>query len=224
MQLIDANAYHEIFARNIYNVQQSEVRDRVVFDIGANLGVFSRLCLNLGARKVIAIEAQPYIYKELYKNLYDDEVLNVAVAINAAIGSRDGDTVRISNEGGNSKVGTVGDKVQTLSLHTLVTKALPLVYRNEVSSNPAVLKMDCEGSEFDVLMTVDSDLMRYFDTIYIEIHANTNPNPAWHDPKLVQNKLESWGFHLASSVPMLAGPAPDQLIYPTGTVIEKWLR
>lgn len=206
--------YIEIFEHNSYRLEESEVQGRTVIDIGANLGMFTLRCLELGAKEIIAVEAQPTIYKlGLLKNV--GGFSNVR-ALNAAAYDVDGARVNIVNHhvGSTVNVQGEGDEVETVTLRTLV---------NSVEGDDLVLKLDCEGSEFNVLMSSDDETLRRFEFIHLEVHGNCNPNPEWHDVEVVHRRLSSAGFKKVSSVPILWFDA-DGSSKEIGVYVEKWVR
>jgi hypothetical protein len=88
-----------------------------------------------------------------------------------------------------------------------------------------ILKIDCEGSEFDILEPIDKDVIRRFKIIYMELHGNTNINVDYQDVSIVENKLTNCGFTRVLNMPMLMFYY-DQSIPPTplGIYQQKWIR
>jgi FkbM family methyltransferase len=174
--------YNEIFTEDNYQVTEAEIKDKIVIDVGANLGHFSLRCIELGAKHVYAIEAQPTIF---YQGLVHTVRGFPVTPLNFAVLDIDGKTVMIPNDHvGGSKISSVGEPVETITLKTLVKDL----------TDDLVLKLDCEGSEFDILMNVDEETMAKFNVIHIELHENTNDNHAYHDPQLIRDRLTKFGF------------------------------
>jgi FkbM family methyltransferase len=211
----EPNTYHEIFEQNTYGVETAEVRGKTVIDIGANLGMFSLSCLSRGATKLIAIEAQPTVYNLGMLN-------NVApypaiIPLNYAASDVDGAIVHIPNAHVASRVGgTDGDAVETITLATVLD-------RYNVVGDDLVMKIDCEGSEFNILLPAPVELLRRFNIIYMEVHANTNENPAYHDVKLIENKMIASGFNLAKRFTYYSYNEKGESFH-IGVYVEKWVR
>ena len=80
--------FHEIFVQNVYmqhgiNVMEGDV----VFDIGANIGLFSLMCCKVcPGIKVIAVEPIPEIFEVLKRNLSAVNTASVCL-VNAALGN-----------------------------------------------------------------------------------------------------------------------------------------
>lgn len=204
----------EIFEIDSYKLVDNEIRGKLVIDVGANLGMFSLRCVELGAKQVIAIEAQPTVYNlGLLNNVKDYPMITPMLA---AVWDKDGETVTILNEHVGSKVKTSGegDKVNTITLNTL-TKNL--------TDEDMVLKLDCEGSEFNILIESDRETIRKFAFIHIEIHANTNENPAYQDVDVVRNRLTEVGYQRVSLIPVM-WYGNNRETKELGVYVEKWVR
>lgn len=121
----------------------------VVLDIGANIG-----CVSIYLAKknpditIYAYEAHPINYDSLLHNLNLNNVTNV-IAINKAVYSKTGETLKISldenNTGASSCFVDSGSKVAevpTISMDDIITE--------HNISKLKLLKIDCEGAEFDI--------------------------------------------------------------------------
>jgi FkbM family methyltransferase len=212
----DPVVYKEIFKDNDYKVEQSEIQNKIVIDIGANVGMFSLYAMSLSAHKVYAVEAQPNIYKTLLENTNG---VGSIVPLNYAVYSESGKVVRLSNEKGLSKIQEMGDAATTITLEKLLDD-------NNIIGNDLVLKMDCEGAEFDILLNTDKKVLSRFKTVYIEIHGNTNQNPAYRNVSTIETLLSNLGLYKLSSsqyyeyIPV-NGVTQSR---PMQTFIQKWAR
>lgn len=212
----DPFIYNEIFESNYYKILPEEIQDRVVIDIGANVGMFSLRCHELGAKEIYAVEAQPTIFKKLLKE-YTLPYETIR-PLNFAVHSDFGQIVHIPNQGGLSKISDTGEPVTTITLEKLLVD-------NRIQNNNLVLKLDCEGSEFDILLFSRSDVIQRFDIIYMELHANTNQNSAFHDPNLVRFYLSNAGFRCVHQLHLFGqDPVTGELNIPMNTFLEKWTK
>lgn len=210
----DPFIYNEIFEANAYGALKEEIENRTVIDIGANIGMFSILCHELGAKEIYAIEAQPTIYR---RKLIDNTISFPRITpSNYAVYSDFGKKVKIKNDNGNSTIGNEGEEVDTVTLEKFLVD-------NRVTGDGMVLKVDCEGAEFDILLSSRLEVLRRFSVIYIELHTNMNPNPNYHDPELVRSKLSVAGFSRVSSLQLLGYPK-DSPPVPLGIFVEKWVK
>ena len=183
--------YKEIFEENEYHVIEDEIRGKTVIDIGANVGYFSLLCVELGAKSIHAIEAQPVICLEgLVPNVKPyPQVVPYQYAIT---GSLDKTLVRIENNHVASRIEHLGtfDPVPGLDSCTTAIKLTSFFERFLAGETDTdmVLKLDCEGCEYNILCGSPSTLIRRFHMIYIEIHEDP------HTRLDVENWLSTCGF------------------------------
>ncbi len=161
------------------------VKDEVVIDVGMNIGDSSIYFALNGATKVIGLE--PYLYPFTFakKNIEECNLAAKIEFLNAGYG-KDGEIIVDENritDGGTNLVGSeTGKKVRIFSLKTLVS---------EYNIVEAVLKMDCEGCEYN-LLDEGSNVLRKFKRIQIEYHYGYE--------KLV-NKLRDCNFDVEFTLP-----------------------
>jgi FkbM family methyltransferase len=155
----------EIFDEHIYNV---DVYDKDVVDIGANVGDSSIYFAIKGARKVVGVEPLPNVYARAIENVKLNHLEGKIFLINAALGSKSG----------KIKVPCNTSTYQSYYFSTLRTNGeceVPIVTLSEVMkqiNEPYLLKMDCEGCEFDVILN-DYEHVRMFEKLIMEYHAKS---------------------------------------------------
>ena len=138
------------------------VKNKIVLDIGANIGDSSIYFALNEAKKVIAIEPYLFAYDLLKKNIESNDLNETIEVINAGYGKM-GNVIINSGENSNGKFlteHTQGVEVPTYDLSYLL---------KNINSNGIILKMDCEGCEYNLLNEPDS-VYEYFDQIQIEYH------------------------------------------------------
>jgi FkbM family methyltransferase len=130
-----------------------DVKNKVVVDVGATYGDSTMYFLLRGAKKVIAIEPCPEEFKELLENLKLNNAVDKVMPINAALASkRSKISVECSSGKAFADTVTLGDVAKIVDIEG------------------AVLKMDCEGCEYDVILN-DYEHVKLFDEVYFEYHA-----------------------------------------------------
>jgi len=153
--------------------------DFVVWDIGANVGVFSFSAASVARKgKVLAVEADIWLAQLINKSLKisENSRLNMQV-LPCAISNRNGAASfliakrgRASNTlevaGGRSESGGIRETVTvpTLTLDTLM----------EFFGSPSFIKIDVEGAEAMVLGGANRLLSEIRPTIYIEVGKESN--------------------------------------------------
>lgn len=182
--------YKETLVENTYRLLPDHIKDRPVIDIGANIGCFALMALSYGATSVLAVEPVSSAFEHLRNNITRSKYTNVR-AIKFAVTDKNEDYAKISLQRQTELNGlyqTTGDDfeiMETITLNKLLTKI-------DTSKNDVFLKIDCEGSEYDILLNASAEDMFKVDTILLEIHAELHPIHKGFD--ILENKLKSWGY------------------------------
>ena len=162
------------------------VCDKIVIDIGANIGDSSIYFALKGAKKVIAIEPLPKNFQLAKKNIQLNDLDNKIDLLLSGCSNKQGFLVideEKSGAGSDLKKSIHGTEISLITLSDIVSKY-------DISS--AVLKLDCEGCEYDVIMTTDKSILTKFTHIQIEYH---------YGYKNLKNKLENCGFKVTVTDP-----------------------
>lgn len=171
--------------RTIAEIERSygwlDVENKVVLDIGAHIGSFSKWAHSKGAQQIYAVEPDDCNRELLKKNVPFN---NVAIIPAAAVGLQPigGKTMlyytrRGFSHGMNSTQqfqGRIGIEVNAVAFHDLI-----LHYR------PDVVKIDCEGGEYDFLP--DDDLPDCVKQVAIEIHFSKKEWRTRLGPELIKS-------------------------------------
>jgi FkbM family methyltransferase len=159
--------YHSIFEIFEYGDYDAlNVSGRDVVDVGAFIGDSSIYFALKGAKRVIAIEPHPGAYAEMLENIRLNNLEGVIVPLNAGLASKPG-KIRVERVNEEEATGTFhrfseAGEVDAVTLGEIVE-------RYSIGEG-AVLKMDCEGCEYDVILN-DYEHVRLFDEILFEYHA-----------------------------------------------------
>ena len=144
-----------------------DVKGKVVVDVGAYVGDSAIYFVLKGARRVFAVEPHPGAYAEMLDNIKLNNMEKVIIPINAGLASRPG-MVCVENVDTNH-TGVIyhrpGGCINAVPAMTLGE----LMNRFGVDPNDAVIKMDCEDCEFDVILN-DYDHVRLFRELILEYH------------------------------------------------------
>lgn len=139
----------------------------VVYDIGANVGFYTVLASKLAGRsgRVYAFEPVPRNCRFLRKHVEMNRAANVSV-IEMAVSSTNGEAAFDSS--GSHAMGHLDTrgtlKVRTISVDSFVfDQAMPA---------PAVIKIDVEGAEVDVLTGSRETLRRHRPCILLATHGD----------------------------------------------------
>lgn len=150
----------EIFVENVYLPVSLPESPRII-DCGANIGLATiRFKAAYPDATILAFEADPFVYETLQENLQRTKQVGVT-PINAAVASKPG-TVQFSSDR------DMGGRVDTQG-----SESVPAVRLSDyIVERVDLLKLDVEGSEFDVLEDLaEHDKLRMIDKLVIEVHT-----------------------------------------------------
>lgn len=170
-------AYHLFLAGHEY--PPIDVRGKAVVDVGANIGDTAVYFALKGAKRVVAFEPFAGLCETARKNVERNRLSGSVVVEQAPVGART-ETVLMekSGEGGAGKLeeSRSGEKVEVVGLSDLAEK---------YGVADGVLKIDCEGAEYGIILGSGTETLRRFETIILEYH---------YGYLNLKEKLESAGF------------------------------
>lgn len=167
---LDATIFASVIEHNEYGLPESFGPDDVIVDIGMHIGSFCHAAAVRGAGSIFGFEAEPENFRIASENLapHGDRVK----ARHQAVWRSDTGPTRLrlfqpedrGNTGGGNVIWSEGDgEVEAVPLDSVLDEATD-GGRHRVR----FLKIDCEGSEFPILMT--STLLGLVDEIGGEYH------------------------------------------------------
>ena len=160
--------------------------------LGANIGAFTVLAGYLGAKKVIGVEPISTSYGHLLNNVERAGLTNV-VALKNIVSDVSGNFCDVSlneNSGHNSmyNVSERFETIETITLHEILA---------QLDSNNIMLKLDCEGAEYDILLKASLEDMNRISEVIVEIHSELHPVHKGFE--IIDNKLLEFGFKQADA-------------------------
>ena len=162
------------------------VDNKIVLDIGANIGDSAIYFALNNASKVIALEPYQNNFEIAKKNISLNK-LEQNIEIVLAGCSAKSRFINLEHDKGTQCTGLhevkTGIKTPLFSLQNLVEKY-------EIKSG--ILKMDCEGCEYDSILETANEILQKFSHIQIEYH---------YGYKNLKEKLESAGFSVKVTKP-----------------------
>lgn len=169
----DKDIYTSVVVLNEYCLPKTLNSTDVVVDIGSHIGTFTYACLNRGSKQIYSYEAFKDNYDMLIQNLRD-EIKNGFVKPNfLAVWRSDLEQQVLFISGSSENFGGRGidyngsnNPVNSISLDNIINNIINHVDRIKL------LKLDCEGSEFAILLT--SKKLHFIDYICCECHNKTN--------------------------------------------------
>ena len=156
----DEYCVDEVIERNVYEIEPDDIRDKIVVDIGANIGTFS-LFASKYAKKVYSYEPGPTNFDMLKMNIALNKITNIE-AFNVAVGKPGEDTIE-PDSSGHSRIGSAG------GLNGVPVKVIGF---DEIPTDEIyLLKMDCEGGEYDVVKYASDEKLKKVNKILGELHS-----------------------------------------------------
>jgi FkbM family methyltransferase len=150
----------EIYQDKVYGmIDLPKDRAVVVFDVGAYIGTFSLMLAKAYPNATIhAFEPEPANYQYLVKNIRENGMSNIIPHNSAVVGR--------APEGGKVTLYVRGEGFGTNSLHTPhkgVPVEVPSTTLHDFMENAGIaecnlLKLDCEGSEIEIMETMPANV------------------------------------------------------------------
>lgn len=186
------SAFH-IFFRGEYS--RANAAGKSVVDIGANIGDTALYFLANGASRVLSFEPYPYAFRTARKNLEINGASGSAILVNAAVGGRPGHILLDpdAESYGRSAAASSksGERVRMVTLKEIV---------DSYPVRDALLKLDCEGAEYEILLESDAGTLRTFSEIILEYHYGYSD---------ISTHLEGCGFRVERISPPLEIENPN---------------
>lgn len=193
----DTGLYEDIIETGFFRagLEETDLANKNVLDLGAHIGVFSLLSVALGAKSVFAVEMSPDNFKRLVEFTGHIEKIrshNWAAfdGICRYVYPFDKDTLCKANKTGNKE------------------KAIPAFSLEEIldfskfEGDDITLKMDIEGSEYDVLLSAPSKTIRRFSRIIMEVHPVPHDDGPAKNAEFLKEYLAFFGFEVVKWTPV----------------------
>lgn len=162
------------------------LKDKIIIDIGACTGDTSIYFALKGAKKIIAVEPFPKNFEILKKNITENHFNESIIPILAACGYSKKEILIDPNlhDGMRSVLHEFPDgiKISTITLEEII---------KDFDISNAILKLDCEGCEYETILNSSSDILQKFTDIQIEYHDGY---------KNLEEKLLSASFEVSHTV------------------------
>lgn len=174
--------------------------DWTVVDIGAAIGDFSVLAGLEASNQVYAFEPFPESFELLERNIALNDLDNIEAIPKAVSGTagwlsldvRNGEPLMMGT-GASTQSANGSIEVEAISLADVL---------DHVGGDPIdLLKLDCEGAEYDILLTASAATLSQVHRIVMEYHQFTGPSRL---PELV-GFLETSGYRV-NHVPSVVHP------------------
>jgi FkbM family methyltransferase len=166
--------------KKIYNQNFTLRKDDVVIDIGAHLGRFSFPTLvKYQGIKVYAYEPDVVNFNCIKNSIERNDFSNMLVE-NVAVFDKEGyynfSNGPESSQGSLTEVGFFIDTSNSKKT-SVKTKTLESIFIEKDIKKCKLLKIDCEGSEYEIFHNLPDYIFKKIENIYIEIHPTDKFQP-----------------------------------------------
>lgn len=190
----DESVFHEIFTERDYQKIEPQIKNAraLIVDIGAHIGLFSLYASALNQNvKILSYEPEEENFKNLKENLKQNHIQNVT-AKNLAVAGKEGiATLYISEDSHNHSLDKNAKGIRpganSCSRHStgndncFLGRKVQATTLDKILSTHAVcdlVKMDCEGAEFEIVSSAQPETLKKVKRFFIEYHEYTEGNSA----------------------------------------------
>jgi len=144
---------------NQYQLKPSLVKNKVVVDVGANVGTFSILAAKMGAKKVWAFEPVKETFRILKKNIKLNELEGIVIPVCCALGekSKKGKIYYTGGGDGGATMYKERHKHSNLKTQAMAIEPLDRMIKEPVD----YIKIDSEGNEKNILLGAKKIIRRW---------------------------------------------------------------
>lgn len=182
---------NELFLDRQYRQCEDAIKTakNAVIDVGGHLGFFSLMASLLNSDvPIYTFEPHAGNFELLKENLKQNHIKNIT-AKQTAVSDEIGEIqLQISKEDLNhSTIHAIEPTGETQSVHATT---LDRIFQKNRIEKCDLLKLDCEGSEFKIILNAPKELFKKIDAIFLEYHDWAGIG----NHKELKNYLESIGY------------------------------
>jgi FkbM family methyltransferase len=185
--------WKEIWLDEVYG--QGEIKiipQTTIVDVGANIGLFSIWAATRCARgRIIAVEPSPRMAHFLRKNIARNH--KSIMVLQAACGGAQGRGALYTPYGDEARntLNTLDSNVPARALPDVEILTLEGLFKRSAIEKCDLLKLDCEGSEYDILLNSPTSVLDRIRQIVLEYHLGSKESDT---PERLNQFLQSHGF------------------------------
>lgn len=190
--VMDARIIEETFVRRPYLTGLSLPENPVVVDIGGYIGDFTVYASRyLNAEKVVVYEPCIENFRVLETNLKENDCSNV-VSVNRGVSNEKEVTLHIEHLD-HQEIHASNCWYRDGEARVVPCDTLPDIFRIHTLPRIDLLKIDCEGGEYDIFDNVPAEVMEKIGAISMEVH---NTDGAWSRLESLHKTLRDSGFQV----------------------------
>ena len=187
----DLQAFANVWILKEYEVKGFEIlQNEIIIDIGGHIGLFSLYAsLKNPDGKIISIEPHPQNFSLLKENLNNNGFTNIKILNKAVSNSNKNMELFIDSLDDSAhsihRIGKNSIQIKGTTLHQIINE-------NQIT-NCNMLKMDCEGSEFEIISSLSDEDILKIEKICLEYHLKNDDLFLLDNMK---NRLKKLGYNV----------------------------
>jgi FkbM family methyltransferase len=190
---VDVSTIAVIFIKEDYG---PDVEGEVIVDVGANIGVFALFAAADSAARIYAYEPVGTTYGQLRHNVELNDLAGRVKTFNLGVtGRSERRAIHVSPHGSPFSSLYGGDGAATEEIDCV---GLEAVFTENGIDRCDLLKLDCEGAEFEILYGAPDNVLNRVRRICVEYHEQAD-HPDFRGSALVEH-LARHGFRLTDAV------------------------
>jgi len=180
--------YEEFFVDRVYDVLPLD-NQRVVLDIGANVGLWTKYILSKGAGKVYCFEPNLKAIDHLKNTLKED--INTQIVEKAVY--KEKATLQFHVDDSNSLISSLIPEPGKSPSYDVDAITLEDAINLTGHQNIDLVKIDIEGAEFEIIENLQQEIADRIDSFLIEFHDFYFDN-GMHKVDALEQKIKDLGF------------------------------
>ncbi len=195
---MDRWVVNEIWIHKLYTPPGFEIKkDDTVIDIGGHIGTFSMFAASRAKNgKIFSFEPFPESYEILKENIALNKITNVET-MNVGIAKEKGIQRIYIDEKGSCCNSMYVKKEKSIDIPCIT---LQDIFNNYKIERCDFLKIDCEGGEYDIILTTPDEIFKRIEKISLEYHDQLVEK---YNVGMLKEFLEKKGFKITVKKPML---------------------
>ncbi len=190
-QSTDLQAFANVWILKEYDIEEFKIIENdVIIDVGGHIGLFA-LDASLKSRngKIISIEPHPQNFLLLKENIIKNNLLNTVLVNKAITNSNKNIELFLDSydDSAHSIYGTGKNSIQ------IKATTLEEIMKENQISKCNMLKIDCEGAEFEIMESLLDDELLKIDKLCLEYHLKGN---SLFSLDRLRNRLEKMNYNV----------------------------
>lgn len=171
-EVTDVKAFWQVFLRRVYRV---DAADCTILDLGANVGMFTLYAARCAPQaRIFAVEPFPSTFDRLASTVRDHNLGDRVTCLNYAVAASAG-TLAMLDAGVPSQRRALIAKSSTRTGTPVAGKTLEALLDESNLHRVDLMKMDVEGSEYEILLSTSPKSLSRIRRIAMEYHGDCEP-------------------------------------------------